>query len=421
LVYNSAASEGTAPGWKETTLKTIDEINERIKKGKVVVVTADEMIGITKERGTKKASEFVDVVTTGTFGPMCSSGMFVNLGHSKPRIKIGAGKCYLNDVPAYSGLAAVDVYLGATAIPDDDPRNTVYPGSFKYGGGHVIEDFVNGKNINLVASSYGTDCYPRKKIETFINKDNVNEAYLYNPRNSYQNYNVAVNLTNRVIHTYMGVIKPNMNSANYCSAGQLSPLLKDPKYRTIGMGTRLFLGGGVGYVAWYGTQHNPDAPRGPDGIPRSGAGTLAVVGDAKQMSGDFLKGASFIGYGATIFIGLGIPIPVIDEEMAYLTSRGDEEYWAQVVDYGHDYPERVPGSLGEVNYAQLKSGTIMVKGKEVPTYPISSYSKALEIARLLKEWVGSGRFLLTNPVQPLPGAGSGIAIQTLEERILEDV
>ncbi|MCX5812840.1 MAG: homocysteine biosynthesis protein [Proteobacteria bacterium] len=400
-------------------LKTIDEINEKIKSGKVVVVTAEEMIEITKDKGTKKASEYVDVVTTGTFGPMCSSGMFINVGHTKPRIKIGGGKCLLNDVPAYCGIAAVDVYIGATAMPDDDPRNMVYPGAFKYGGGHVIEDFVNGKDIRLFATAYGTDCYPNKKIETYINKDNVNEAYLYNPRNAYQNYNVAVNLTNKVIYTYMGILKPKMHSANYCSAGQLSPLLKDPKYRTIGIGTRIFFGGGIGYVAWSGTQHNPDVLRSPDGLPRAGAGTLATVGDAKQMSGNFLKGASFIGYGATMFIGLGIPIPILDEEMAYFTSRSDEDFWAQVVDYGNDYPNRIPKSICEVNYAQLKSGRIFINGNEVPTFPISSYSKAREISMILKDWIGSGKFLLTNPVAPLPGVESGIKMNTLEERIPE--
>jgi len=401
-------------------LKTIDEINEKIRSGKAVVVTAEEMIEITKEKGTKKASEYVDVVTTGTFGPMCSSGMFLNVGHSKPRIKIGGGRCTLNDVPAYCGLAAVDIYIGATAMPDDDPRNMVYPGAFKYGGGHVIEEFISGRDIKLIATAYGTDCYPKKKIETYINKYNVNEAYLFNPRNSYQNYNVAVNLTNRIIYTYMGIVKPNLHSANYCSAGQLSPLLKDPKYRTIGIGTKIFLGGGVGFVTWNGTQHNPNVPRSPDGIPRAGAGTLATIGDAKQMDPSFLKGASFIGYGATMFVGLGIPIPVIDEEMAYFTSRSDEDYWAQVVDYGNDYPNRNPVSLCEVNYAQLKSGKINVNGTEVPTFPISSYSKAREIAELLKDWIISGRFLLTNPVAPLPGVGSEIKMNTLEVRDIEN-
>ncbi len=401
---------------KEDLLKTIDEINEKIRKGKVVVVTAEEMIDIVKKEGTKKAAQHVDIVTTGTFGPMCSSGMFINVGHSKPRMKIGGGRAYLNDVPAYTGIAAVDLYIGATASPDDDPRNTVYPGAFKYGGGHVIEDFVGGKDIRLVASAYGTDCYPRKRIETTINKENVNEAYLFNPRNSYQNYNVAVNQSNKVIHTYMGVLKPNLNSASYSSAGQLSPLLNDPLYRTIGIGTRIFLGGGMGFVAWNGTQHNPSVPRTPEGLPKAGAGTLAVIGDAKQMNTNYLRGASFVGYGATMFVGIGIPIPILDEEMAFFTSRSDEEFWAQVVDYSSDYPERTGKSLCEVTYAQLKTGQIQVNGKDVPTNPISSYSKAQEIAGILKDWIAGGQFLLTQPVAPLPGVDAGIKMNTLEER-----
>lgn len=400
-------------------MKTIEEINEKIKQGKAVIVTAEEMVEIVKDKGTKTAAERVDVVTTGTFGPMCSSGMFINVGHSKPRIKIGGGICYLNDVPCYTGLAAVDVYLGATAIPENDPRNQVYPGQFRYGGGHVIEEFVSGKDIALSATAYGTDCYPRKKIDTYINKQTVNEAYLYNPRNCYQNYNVAVNVTNRVIHTYMGLLKPNLGNANYCSAGKLSPLLKDPLYRTIGVGTRIFLGGGIGYVAGCGTQHNPNIPRTPEGVARSPGGTLATTGDAKTMSAEFLKGASFIGYGATIFIGLGIPIPVLDEEMAYFTSRDDDELFTQVVDYGHDYPNRAPGSLAEVSYKQLRSGKIQVDGKEVSASPISSFAKAHQIAALLKEWIDAGRFLLSTPVSGLPGPDADLKMNTLEERITE--
>lgn len=402
-------------------MRTIEEINDKIKKGKVVVVTAEEMVEIAKEKGVKYAAKTVDVVTTGTFGPMCSTGMFINVGHSSPRIKIGGGKCLLNDVPAYAGLAAVDIYIGATALPDEDPRNSVYPGSFRYGGGHVIEDFVSGKNIKLVAYGYGTDCYPRRKIETYINKENVNEAYLYNPRNCYQNYNVAVNLSNRILYTYMGVLKPNLQNANYCSAGQLSPLLKDPNYKTIGVGTKIFLGGGIGFVAWRGTQHNPNAKRDEKGIPKMPAGTIAVIGDAKAMNPRYLRGASFVGYGATIFVGIGIPIPVLDEEIAYYTSRGDEELWAQIVDYGSDYPENVGRSLGEVTYAELKSGTIKVNGKEVPSFPISSYSMALEIAETLKIWIKNGSFYLTNPVEKLPGQGTEIKLCSLEEGRLDVV
>jgi len=400
-------------------VKTIEEINERIKKGEAIVVTAEEMIDVVKEKGAKKAAQEVDVVTTGTFGPMCSSGMYVNIGHSKPRIKLGGGECYLNEVPAYCGFAAVDIYLGCAAVPDEDPRNKVHHGEFKYGGGHVIEEFVAGKDIKLIATAYGTDCYPRKKLETWINIKDVNEAVLFNPRNCYQNYNVAVNLSDKIIYTYMGVLKPNLGNANYCSAGQLSPLLNDPFYKTVGIGTKIFLGGGIGCVAWQGTQHNPTAKRKENGLPCTGAGTLAVIGDLKQMKPEWLVGTSMLGYGATLTVGIGIPIPILNEEIARYAAVRDEEIWAQVVDYSNAYPNMIPGSITEVNYAQLKSGKINIHGKEVPTSPLSSYPRAQEIAGTLKEWIKNGKFLLTEFVAPIPGPESDLTFKPLKERPVE--
>ena len=396
--------------------KTIAEINEKIGKGQAVVVTAEEVIGLVAKKGVARAAREVDVVTTGTFGPMCSSGAYFNLGHSKPKIKVGGGRAYLNDVPVYTGIAAVDVFLGATAIPDDDPRNRIHPGPFNYGGGHVIEELVAGRDVRLVVSAYGTDCYPRKRLETWINIKDLNEAVLFNMRNSYQNYNVAVNLSEKTIYTYMGVLKPKLGSANYCSAGQLSPLLNDPFYKTIGIGTRLFLGGGVGYVAWHGTQHNPDALRSADGVPRRGAGTLAVIGDLKRMNPRWLVGTSMLGYGATLTVGIGVPIPILSEEILRYTAVKEEDIFAPIVDYSDAYPQRSPDILGEVSYGELRSGRISLQGKEVPTASLSSYPRAVEIANILKDWMMRGEFLLTEPVAPLPGVEEGVTVKPLEER-----
>jgi uncharacterized protein (DUF39 family) len=303
-------------------------------------------------------------------------------------------------------------------MPDDDPKNRSYPGEFKYGGGHVIEELVAGKDIRMVASAYGTDCYPRKKLETLININSINEAILFNLRNAYQNYNVAVNVSDRMIYTYMGVLKARMGNANFCSAGQLSPLLNDPLYKTIGIGTRIFLGGGVGYVAWHGTQHNPSAPRTEKGVPTRGAGTLAVIGDLKQMLPRWLVGTSFLGYGTTLTVGIGVPIPVLNEEILQYTLVTDADILAPVVDYSDAYPNRKPDVLAEVSYADLKSGKIKVGGKEVPTAALSSYPGAVEIASTLKQWISSGRFLLSDPVAPLPGVESGIKLKALDERPL---
>jgi L-aspartate semialdehyde sulfurtransferase len=396
--------------------KTIAEINEKIKKGQAVVVTAEEIIDIAKKKGVSQAAKEVDVVTTGTFGPMCSSGAYFNVGHTKPRIKLGGGKVYLNDVPAYTGIAAVDIFLGATALPDDDPKNRIYPGEFRYGGGHVIEELVAGKDVRLVATAYGTDCYPRRKLETLINIKDMNEAVLFNVRNAYQNYNVAVNLSDRTIYTYMGVLKPKMGNANYSTSGQLSPLFNDPYYKTIGIGTRIFLGGGIGFVAWQGTQHNPNVLRGDNGVPKRGAGTLAVIGDLKQMKPEWLVGTSFLGYGCTMTVGIGVPIPILSEEILRYTMVTDSEIFTPVIDYAEAYPQRKPDVLAEVSYAELKSGMVKIQRQEVPTASLSSYPGAVKIAGILKEWIKKGEFLLTEPVAPLPGVESGIVFKPLEER-----
>ncbi|MFH1857001.1 MAG: homocysteine biosynthesis protein [Candidatus Omnitrophota bacterium] len=396
--------------------KTIKEINEKIKKKKAVVVTAEEIISIVEKKGAKKAAQEVDVVTTGTFGPMCSSGAYFNIGHAKPKIKLGGGSVTLNDVPAYAAFAAADIYIGATALPDNDPRNRIHPGEFKYGGGHVIEDLVAGKDIKLSASTYGTNCYPAEELNTYINIKDLNEAVLFNPRNCYQNYNCAVNLSNKIIYTYMGVLRAKMGNATYCSAGQLSPLLNDPYYRTIGVGTKIFLGGAEGYVVWNGTQHNPCVKRAKNGTPLEGAGTLAVLGDLKKMSGDWLRGASFLGYGVSLAVGIGIPIPILDEEMVKFTAVKDEEIWTEIIDYSKDYPQRTGEVVGEVNYGQLKSGHVKIKGKDVPTAGFSSYSKALEIAEILKKSIREGKFLLTEPVAKIPSVESNIVFRPLKER-----
>jgi len=380
--------------------KTYQEINEKIKSGEVVVVTADEIIDIVKEQGPVEAARHVDVVTTGTFAPMCSSGAFINFGHTKPTIK--ASKVWLNNVPAYAGVAAVDCYVGATESREDDPLNKVYPGEFNYGGGHVIEDLVEGKKIYLKAEAYGTDCYPNRSVEKEVSLKTLPHATLCNPRNGYQNYNCAINLSNKTVYTYMGALKPKAANANYCSAGQLSPLFNDPYYKTIGLGTRIFLGGAEGYVTWFGTQHNPSVKRTKKGIPIKPAGTLWVMGNLKKMSPKWLMGMSLQGYGCSLAVGLGVPIPILNEKILQYTAVSDEELFTQIVDYGYDYPNGISKSYGQVSYEELKSGSIKIRGEEISTVPLSSLVRAREIAALLKKRISDGKFMIGEPQFTLP-------------------
>jgi uncharacterized protein (DUF39 family) len=380
--------------------KTFAEINKKIREGNAVVVTAEEMVSIVREAGAADAARKVDVVTTGTFGIMCSSGAFLNFGHTKPRIR--ASRVYLNGVEAYAGVAAVDCYIGATQTREDDPLNKVFPGRFRYGGGHVIEDLVAGRGVKLEATSYGTDCYPSRSYEATVTLKDLPDAVLLDPRNAYQNYNCAVNFSKKTIYTYMGILRPDCSNANYSTAGQLSPLLNDPLYRTIGIGTRIFLGGGVGYVIGPGTQHNPRVRRSENGVVMGGAGTISVRGDLKGMSPKFLRGASLTGYGCSLNVGIGIPIPVLNEEMAQFTGVSDDDIQVPVVDYGADYPEGGGQPLSYVTYGQLRTGEIAFDGRKVTTAPLSSYSSALQIAQTLKEWIQAGQFLLGEPQETLP-------------------
>ena len=381
--------------------KSYDEINRKIMEGQAVIVTAEEMVDIVRKNDPEGAARKVDVVTTGTFAPMCSSGAFINIGQTTPTIK--TSQVWLNKVPAYAGLAAVDAYLGATEPTEDDPLNKIYPGEFRYGGGHVIEDLLRGKKVFLEAKAYGTDCYAARKMKKDITLDDLPHALLCNPRNGYQNYNCAINMTDKVVYTYMGMLQPKGKNATYCSAGELSPLMNDPYYKTIGIGTRIFLGGAVGYVTWNGSQHNPNVPRTERGVPRKPAGTLMVQGDLKKMNHQWVRGVSILGYGNSLAVGLGIPIPVLNAEMASYTGVCDEEIFTQIVDYGSDYTNGISRSYGEVSYSQLKSGRITVEGKEVITASLSSMTKAREIAETLRDWLSKGSFLLNRSAENLPG------------------
>lgn len=381
-------------------MKTIDQINEKISSGKAVVFTAEEIIDYVDKKGLEKAAKEVDVVTTATFGPMCSSGCFLNFGHSKPKMRIT--EAWLDDVSAYSGIAAVDLFLGATQLRTNDPANLDYPGDFRFGGGHVMEKLVRGEDIQLFALSYGTDDYPRKELRTTFTINDLNQAMMVNPRNCYQNYNVAINGSDKPIHTYLGYLKPNLKNCGYSSAGQLSPLLNDPYYRTIGVGTRIWLAGAQGHVYSEGTQHSPSCERGHQGVPSEGAGTLALTGDMKKMIPEFVRGVSIKGYGISLSLGVGIPIPILDEKMLLQTTIRDRDIKAQVIDYSTDYPERNGRVLGSVSYEELKSGSINLNGKKVDAGGMSSYAGAVKIAGILKEEIRSGNFFLTDPISSLP-------------------
>jgi uncharacterized protein (DUF39 family) len=311
---------------------------------------------------------------------MESSGAIINLGHTDPPIKIRS--CWIDGVSAYAGFGAVDLYLGATQeaeLGEDEKK-------IDRGGGHVIADLIAGKSLSLRAIGNPNDCYPRASFESTITKDSINQFYLFNPRNLYQNFIVGVNSGEDTLFSYLGPLQPRLGNAVYSNPGAISPLWNDPDLQTIGIGTKIFMGGGIGYVAWEGTQHFPLQKRLPNHTPIGPAATLALIGDAKQMDAKWVKGCYFHNYGASLMLGIGVPM--------------DADIVAPVIDFS--IPRRVRPTFGSVSYAQLKSGKITVGGKTIRTAPLASIFLSEQVAQTLKEWIVAGEFTLTEPVALLP-------------------
>ncbi len=381
-------------------MRTIDTINEKIRQGQVVVYTAEEFKVLAQKEGVAAAAKAVDVVVTGTFEPMESCGAVLNLGHTDPPIKLL--HCYLDGVPAYAGFGAVDIYLGASQPAAVGRGGDLLDSeeSREYGGGHVIANLIAGRSVHVQATGHVTDCYPRAALETTINRDTINQFYLFNPRCLYQNFIVGVNGGEQPLSTYLGPLQPHLGNAVYANPGALSPLLNDPDLEAIGIGTRLWLGGGVGYIAWEGTQHFPLQRRLPNRTPIGPAATLALIGDAKQMQPEWVRGCYFKGYGPSLMIGVAVPIPLLNETVAAHCAIQDRDIVAPVMDFA--IPRRVRPTFGLVSYAQLKSGTITIEGQTVRTAPLASLYLARQAQLELKAWINQGKFELTAPVAALP-------------------
>ncbi|MBF2015065.1 MAG: homocysteine biosynthesis protein [Rivularia sp. T60_A2020_040] len=379
-------------------MRTIAEINDKISQKKAVVLTVEELKAKVIEIGIAKAAKQVDVITTGTFEQMESSGAIINLGHTDPPIKIR--RCWLDGVPAYSGFGAVDLYLGASSIAEplegEEVRSGEAAAKILRGGGNVIEDLIAGKPVQVKAQGQVTDCYPRASFETTITRDTINQFYLFNPRNLYQNFIVGVNGGERPLYTYLGLLQPRLGNAVYSNPGAISPLINDPYLQLVGIGTRIFLGGGIGYVSWEGTQHNPMQKRLPNDTPIGPAATLALIGDAKQMDARWVRGCYFHNYGPSIMLGVGVPLPVLNEQVVEHCAVQDKDIVAPIVDFS--IPRRVRPTFGLVSYTQLKSGRITIDGKTVRVAPLASIFLSRQVAIELKQWIQTGTFTLTEPV-----------------------
>ena len=184
---------------------------------------------------------------------------------------------------------------------------------------NVMEDLLRGKAVHLRGEAYGTDCYPRREIDKDVTLADLPDAIMLNPRNCYQNYNAAVNLTSRTIYTYMGAAQVQLRQLQLCHGRPAFPRLSTTRItRPSAWGPASSSAGSVGYVIGEGTQHVSKPQRNDRGIPENPSGTLMLKGDFKKMKARYVRAQSILGYGVSLAVGVGIPIPMLNEEMALL-------------------------------------------------------------------------------------------------------
>jgi len=376
-------------------MKSIDEINRRIKEKKVICLTATQAKALVSQEGPKSLAEKCDIVTTATYSPMCSSGVFINAGHTNPHMKMQ--RVFLDEVQAYGGIATADFYLGATQESDYDHR---------YGGAHVICKLVKGEKIKFTAEGTPTDCYPKNHFSKEITINDLNQVYFYNPRNCYQNYTAVCNSSQKELKTYMGSVLPDLASINYAGCGEISPLLNDPYLQTIGIGTRIFFCGGDGYISWEGTQFNSEVERDKKtNLPFRPSATLSITADLRQVRPEWISPIYINGYGVSLYIAIGIAIPVLNLDMARALSIRNKDIMTEVYDFASGQ------TLGTLNYEQLHENKAVLANKRPTTRTMTKIKQAQKITEILKTRIEQGLFELTRPVRRLPIYGKSSPIE----------
>lgn len=381
-------------------MRTVNEINEKIKDGNVVVMTVEEFKLLCDSEGVEKAAEKVDVVTCATFSPTCGVGLMMNLGHSNPPIKFK--EAYFNNVRAYTGFTSVDAYIGSDQ-PNEDEEIGI-----KYSGAHVIEDLLNGKTINFKAKGFGSSCdsYPRESVEAEVSLDTMNSSIFLAHRFCVQCGSGFVNSSNKKLGTYKGIVLPNYRNCVFTGTGEINPLINDPDREIIGIGTRVLISGATGYIIGEGTQHNP----------QKGSSSTMLRCQLKDMMPQYLHAVTLKNYATSMFVGLAVPIPILNLKIAKNCSIRDKHIETVIKDAAEqnvmDSKKKI---VSRITYEELKSGLINIDGKEIKTSSLSNMKKSRELMKMLKEKIANGNFFLTECLDKLPSTSCNNSLNVINK------
>ncbi|GAB4326532.1 MAG: methanogenesis marker 16 metalloprotein [Promethearchaeota archaeon] len=308
--------------------KSYEEIREKIRQGRALVMTAQELCDAVRA-GEDVGLDDVDVVTTGTKGLMSGSTAILHFRVAEPKAFKRAKRVYLNGIPCAVGpcpnetLGLIDTIVFATTHSVDRPKT--------YGGGHLFRDLVERKDVNVrVVTSQGNE------FETTTNLDEMAFARFFSTRTMFRNYLAFVNDSSEPVESIFSSqpLLPNVAHATFCGCGEINPFQKDPRMKTIGVGTRLLVNGAVGMVVSRGTRSTPGRPN------------IMTIADMKQMVPNYL-GGFHTPEGPEVIITMAVAIPVLDEALLADLKKTDDEIPLTVVDVNGRLP------VAEVTYGDV--------------------------------------------------------------------
>ncbi len=409
----------------EDLRKRISHINERIKRGDVVVLTAEEFKRKVRDGCEDELSE-VDVVTTGTCGLMSGTAAIFSIEVAERGAFERAEAAWLNGVPAFPGpcpnerLGVIDVTVFGTSRSSD-----------RYGGGHLFHDIVSGKEVDVEVRAAGGSVFRRTAtVEDFM------FARLFTTRSAFRNYMGFVNTDEGIVKTIFSVsgLRGPLKEVSVCGCGEINPLENDPEMRIIKKGTKIMVNGAEGLITGEGTRSTPERRN------------IAVVAEMKKMNPEFM-GGFITSAGPECITSIAVPVPnivnmgylrVLDEEVKMPIAEIQRRTQIAESNYGRVWQNT---SL-EIQFDSAKClkcdvcaverkcpvnafrrdvgidkkcfncgfcvfaceggaftgdlGSVEVEGRSIPvTLRLSSREKARKLCILLKKMIESGEFMLS--------------------------
>jgi putative methanogenesis marker 16 metalloprotein len=310
-------------------MKTVGEINAKIRNSTAVVMTASEFKQHIRD-GDKITPDEVDVVTTGTFGVMSGTCAVLSIPVAEKKAFFKAERVWLNGVPAVPGpcpnenLGLVDLVVYGTAHTTSS-----------YGGGHLLRDLVSGEPVDVVVKAQ------KKTFIRTVTLEDLGFARMITTRSAFKNYVALVNPRPRPVKSTIFSVTPLQGSfkeASVSGCGEINPLENDPGLRTIRPGTHILVNGGDGYVMGSGTRSSPERPN------------ISFFADLKGMDPSMM-GGFVTSAGPECLVSCAVPVPVLDEESLLALSVLHEQIPLPV----GDIADRTP--LASTNYGEVWNRT----------------------------------------------------------------